>query len=358
MRIYFDHQIFSLQKFGGISRYFVELAFNLSENNHVKIDAPLFHNQYLSTKKSLTKGIYIPFCFKGSNTLLFSINSCLNNLSIQNRSQILHETYYEKLSPKGKYKKVITIHDMNTEIFPSKATKLISNQKKRAAIDSDHIICVSKNTQKDLINYFNIPIEKTTVVYHGFTSIPVDNTRTYIIKKKPFILFVGRRSGYKNFLNFIKSYSFSSLLVKNFDIYVFGDKIFNKNELKLLHELRVEKNVQFFSGDDALLANLYSNASLFVYPSLYEGFGMPLLEAVSYGCPVLCSNTSCFEEVLGTAAIYFNPNDLDEMKGLMEFILLNESSQDNCKIIGKERLKNFSWKKCALETEDVYKKII
>ena len=130
MRIYFDHQIFSLQKYGGISRYFVELAINLYENNLVKIDAPLFHNQHLSNKKYLTNGIYVPFHFKGSKSFLFSVNNCLNKFSLKSQYQIVHETYYENQYPKGNYKKVITIHDMNTEIFPTRETQLVSKKKK------------------------------------------------------------------------------------------------------------------------------------------------------------------------------------------------------------------------------------
>ena len=208
-----------------------------------------------------------------------------------------------------------------------------------------------------MINYFHVPIEKTTVIYHGYSTIQVNSKSTSFINKKPFILFVGQRPGYKNFTNFIKSYSSSYYLKQNFDIYVFGNKIFNKKELILFHDLGIVKNIHFYSGDDTILANLYSNASLFVYPSLYEGFGMPLLEALSYGCPVICSNTSCFEEILGNAAIYFNPYNLDEIKNSMELLLSSKSVQDNCRINGKERLSNYSWKKCALETEKVYKKI-
>ena len=117
-------------------------------------------------------------------------------------------------------------------------------------------------------------------------------------------------------------------------------------------------NVKAVNGDDAKLANYYRNASLFVYPSLYEGFGIPPLEAMGYGCPVVCSNTSSIPEVVGDAAILFDPYSLDSISNAIETVLTNNHLRSSLISRGFEQIQKFSWKKCADETLDVYKKVL
>jgi glycosyltransferase involved in cell wall biosynthesis len=140
---------------------------------------------------------------------------------------------------------------------------------------------------------------------------------------------------------------------------MFGGGRLNVQELSLFDKLKISKDsLQQVNGDDATLAGYYKNASLFVYPSLYEGFGIPPLEAMSYGCPVACSNTSSIPEIVGRAAILFDPYSIDSMRDNIISILYNDKIKSSLILRGFKQIKNFSWKKCAIETYKVYKNVL
>jgi len=169
---------------------------------------------------------------------------------------------------------------------------------------------------------------------------------------KDYILFVGHRDSYKNFNRFLEAVS--PLLLK-YDLKLLcTGPIFNNVELEFINNLNInDKVIHIFVAEDKL-KDLYSNALFFVYPSLYEGFGIPILEAFSSGCPVLLSNASCFPEIAGDAAIYFDPYSLEDMQQKIRDLLLSSSRQDEYRKKGYDKIKQFSWKKTAIETYDLY----
>ena len=131
------------------------------------------------------------------------------------------------------------------------------------------------------------------------------------------------------------------------------------SEVKLMRSLNISvDSVLYMSGSDDVLVGLYGSASAFVYPSLYEGFGIPLLEAMSLGCPIVCSNTSSLPEVVGDAAELFNPYDESVMREAIERVVSNPEYTTSLIEKGRRRAKLFSWEKCAKETLNVYSKII
>ena len=365
MKILYNHQIFS-QKYGGVSRYFVELANNIilykNKKVTVKINSPLFKTNYLSSinQKILFNGFKVPD-FKGSVRLCSFINSFVSPiLSKHYEPDIIHETYYNGISRnKTRAKKIITVHDMIHELFPDQFPKKdkTTELKKYAVAEADHIICVSKNTQKNLVDIFNIDIKKTSVIYHGFslTSAKTNVPQGY---RRPYLLYVGSRNGYKNFIRFVNAYAAPK--IKNFfNLVMFGGDRLNDRELSLFDKLKIPRDsLQQVNGDDAMLAGYYKNASLFVYPSLYEGFGIPPLEAMNFGCPVACSNTSSIPEIVGNAAILFNPYSVDSMRDSIISILYNDKIKSSLILKGFKQIKNFSWKKCATETYKVYKNVL
>ncbi|MCP8689162.1 glycosyltransferase family 4 protein, partial [Marinobacterium sedimentorum] len=199
------------------------------------------------------------------------------------------------------------------------------------------------------------------VVYLGVEKKSTDH-KTYCslsVSHRPYLLYVGNRQGYKNFAGFVKAFSASPRLVGKYDIVAFGGGDLSKDELSLFLNLGLNKGqVVYCSGDDAKLASLYESASAFVYPSLYEGFGLPPLEAMSYGCAVISSNTSSMPEVIGNAAEFFNPLCIDQMRDAMENVLFSQARSAELKMFGYARIKDFSWEKCAIETLNVYKKLV
>jgi len=138
-----------------------------------------------------------------------------------------------------------------------------------------------------------------------------------------------------------------------------GGKKFSQDETNLIQSLGLSTNkIRHINGDDQDLARLYRQASAFVYPSLYEGFGIPLLEAMSFGCPVVCSNTSSFPEVAGNACEFFDPYDHDSIAHALEKVLFSTELSKQLVELGKERIKSFSWEKCAAQTYAVYATLI
>ena len=367
MRIAYVHQIFSLQKFGGISRYFIELAKNMSTASEdtalAKFFAPFHKNDYLEyNHQNLSfSGIKVPD-IRGSGRFCHAINSFLTPFFYNNFDpDLIHHTYFACSNWKSsRAKKVITVHDMIDELFPKQFTNIDKalEAKKIAITEADHVICISENTQKDLVNILGIDIEKTSVVHLGVSLLTKNVIFTELVDR-PYLLYVGSRDGYKNFSGFLKAYSNSPHIKNSFNLVAFGGGAFRPEEFATFERLNIStESVKQVSGNDALLAGYYRNASLFVYPSLYEGFGIPPLEAMSYGCPVACSNSSSIPEIVGNAATLFDPFSVESMRNCVEEVLFDNDIRSTLVTKGFERIKLFSWEKCARETHEVYKQVL
>lgn len=368
MKIVFDHQIFYYQRYGGISRYICELASRLTgiTDINVSVVAPFHDNQHLATILPMNlKTISLPFQFRGSYRMECVGRKVLLPLlyRLNADADIIHETYYS-LNTQGKARyRIVTVHDMIHELFTDDFTadELTITGAKRAAIArADHVICVSESTRQDLIQIINVDSRKISVVHHGYSSSFVGEPvlPAELTNGRPYILYVGSRRRYKNFNKLCLAFSSSRLLKENYDLVAFGGGELSETETSCLFELGINNKVHQVSGDDHLLARYYTGAALFVYPSLYEGFGIPPLEAMSFGCPVACSNTSSIPEVVGNAGAYFNPSDVDSMREAIENIIDDDSHRLQLVKLGYKRLENFSWDKCATETAAIYKHIM
>ena len=219
--------------------------------------------------------------------------------------------------------------------------------------NAKHIICVSNETKKDLIDKYSIDQRKISIVYQG-----VDNQNSYIEKKDFFILYVGDRKGYKNFENFVKAFGNSAFLKKNYKLICFGGEKFSYEEKLLFNQLEVKEKIFQEFGNDEYLKKFYQKASLFVSISLDEGFGLTNLEAMSSGCPVLCSEISVFKEILGDSCEYADPVNIDSIQNKMEKILKSQNEQKRLIRLGLNKVKNYSWDKCASNTSKIYKRLI
>jgi glycosyltransferase involved in cell wall biosynthesis len=175
---------------------------------------------------------------------------------------------------------------------------------------------------------------------------------------EPYLLFVGLRSGYKNFEGFVEAFAVSKKLKDRFHVVCFGGGAFSTTEKDNFKELGVEKYVHQVSGNDKMLVNYYRNATAFVCPSLYEGFGIPILEAMGLSCPVVCASTSSIPEVAGDAAVYFDPNDISSIQSVLENTLFNKDLLTDLKKRGLQREANFSWDICADETLSLYRSLL
>lgn len=355
MKIFFDYNIFYRQKFGGISSYYYNLFEEFNRRKISFLACPIFNkNRYITKIKKNIFSINIFQCPSIFYNFLDKLNYEISKSFLKFYSpDIIHITYYNKnILEYKKAKKILTVYDMVTEIFPSKENLKISKVKEQSIKSSDHIIAISKKTKEDLISYFNVPSKKISVIYLGTNLM---NKFNNINKKENFILYVGSRKSYKNFEKFLYAIRSSSLLYDDFNIICFGGENFSKYDKDILNKYQFElSKIKFIFGKDEVLKKLYSTAKLFVYPSLYEGFGLPILEAMANNCPVLCSNRGSLPEIAGDAAIYFNPDSVEDIKSSIENVIYNETCLRFLIKKGISRVKLFSWSNCANKTYKLY----
>ena len=367
MRIAFDYQIFVRQMYGGVSRYAYELAVELATacGQEVAVISPLYINRYLANARPELKVIGVPVPrLPKTGRIYHAISSLLSWPAIRYfHPDIVHETYYSarRMAPKSA-KVVLTVYDMIHEKF-NKHFSLddpTSREKILAVGRADHIICISEQTRQDLIEMMGVDPAKTSVVHLGFTLTSQSDLAQKAEKPaRPFLLYVGNRGGHKNFDGLVKAYAASTQLRNDFDLVCFGGGRYTSNEKDLFQRNGLSLEcVRQVSGDDATLTGYYKVASAFVYPSLYEGFGIPPLEAMNFNCPVVCSNVSSIPEVVGNAAEMFNPNDPESIRMAIERVMGGETLRATLITRGQERIKHFSWERCAQETLDVYRRVL
>lgn len=372
MRVTFDAQIFCSQEFGGISRYFASLAREMSTMQDVdlRIVAPLYFNAYLgSLPAGLVWGRKVGRPSKLDLPVRATSLLAADFLQRFPRPDIVHKTYYYPLprTPRG-VRGVVTVYDMIHEKYPQSYSSRdpIARWKERTVAEADHVICISEQTRRDLLSMYEVPEDKVSVTYLGNDSLESLLTgesafefRTRILGADvPYLLYVGSRDGYKNFGGLLRAFAMSPWLQEHFHLLCFGGGALSNAECRLIAQSGLTERVRQIGGSDAVLASCYRHAALFVYPSLYEGFGIPPLEAMSLDCPVACSNTSSIPEVVGDAAAYFDPADSEAIRAALEAALGSTALCASLVERGRLRRELFSWRRCAQETVDIYRKVI
>lgn len=366
MKILYDHQIFTSQKYGGISRYFYELVREFSDMQDINCEIPLLvsNNHYISDKKFVNYVDLLPNKqFRGKQRIFNYLNKPNTILKLkQQKFDLFHPTYYDPyfLTYLGNKPFVLTVYDMIHEKFSDmfSPTDKTTEQKRLLVEKATKIIAISQSTKKNLIELFGTDESKIEVVYLGNSMFPKANISIgYEIPKK-YLLFVGGRGSYKNFERFIKSVS--RLLNQDKELYVLctGGGKFSNNEIQLLNELEISRQVLQYNLDDDGLAYFYKNALAFIFPSLYEGFGMPVLESFACGCPLLCSDVSSLPEVAGEAACYFDPYSEESIRDAVLRVLDDMNLRKDLIAKGQERLKQFSWKQTAEQTKKIYESVL
>ena len=367
MKVLYDHQCFVQQQYGGVSRYHYQLIYELNKLQGVKAKLSLNYsnNFYITEDKSFEVKKFFPnnnFYFK--RTILDYINrlSTIPDLK-KGDYDIFHPTYYNPyfLNHLNNKPFVLTIYDSIHEKYPEiiNAIDKTLMHKKLLLSNADLIIAISESTKNDIIQLYNIPPEKIEVTYLA-ASINKSQASTNQKKNLPekYILFVGNRDFYKNFSNFILA--IEPLLKENKDLFLIcaGGSVFTNEEKKFFNSKELENKIMHKSADDVTLATLYANTLAFIFPSLYEGFGIPALEAMNCDCPVVMSNTSSLPEVGGEAAIYFDPNNTDDMREKIESVIFNEDLRKDLILKAKTQRQNYSFEKTARQTLEVYTRLL
>lgn len=358
MRILYDHQAFQMQKFGGISRYFVELMSRLPNDVQVSSSVVFSENTYLKNSV-LSKGIVISD-FKGKNRISYRSNRLFSEVALyRGKYDLFHPTYYDPYFLKYlKRPYVITVYDMIHEKFSNKFSENDPTRafKKKTILNANRIIAISQKTKEDIIDIYGLSDERIDVVHLGHS---IDNSNVTVVDNIPkdYILFVGQRGGYKNFDNFLKAYALLNRQFQDIKLVCTG-RPFNKEENELLNSLGIKHNVSNYFVTDSQLTYLYKNAICFVYPSLYEGFGIPILEAFAAECPLALSKTSCFPEIARDGGEYFDPYEVGSIADSLIRIVSDSELRKDMISRGKKVLEFYSWDKMAFETYEIYKKIV
>jgi glycosyltransferase involved in cell wall biosynthesis len=366
MIVLYDHQMFSRRFYGGIARYCAELVNQSARQASVTCKQGFWfsRNPYLNPGirkyDIISKAPYLP---KKIERYIRKLNQKVSLSAIrENNYDVFHPTYYDAYFLEEITKPyVLTIHDMIDEIFNddiSKKDQQTVLNKKRLAKNAAHIIATSECTRKDILRYYGMGEEKISVVYHGDTFRDVKSLIPPCHIPQKYVLYVGRRSFYKNFRFFAKA--MIPILQQDTELYVLciGGGKFRPDEIAYLESLYMRDRFIQIGVKDSHLAWLYNHAQAFVFPSLYEGFGIPVLEAFSCSCPVIAGNRSSLPEVAGDAAVYFDPTDQDAMIQAVKSIIYDPQRKRDFVRRGKDRLAVFSWETTWNNTVDVYKKVI
>lgn len=364
--ILYDFQVFAAQKYGGVSRIFYELIKHLADEDKVRLNLFLgfYMNEYplrdFKNKAADYFGVKIP-CRPRLCELVKPFNRMLFNVLSVKPVDIYHPTGFSSEIQKWKKSPVVlTVFDMIPELFPRHFPDIRARREnKRKCVErADRVIAISHNTSRDLQNYFYIPANKIKVIYLGVLSEYGEQKRIDpFIHKKPFILYVGtRKQWYKNFDGLLRAFAASERVRNEFDLVCFGGPSFTADECGAMSRLNVRDNVCHLAGDDRQLLRLYRGATAMIYPSHYEGFGLPPLEAMACGCPVLSSTAPPMPEILGNSAMYFDPNP-EAISACLESVLFQQSLLAQLTEKGRVQAQKYSWSKMAEETMDVYQEL-
>lgn len=364
IKVQFDHQIFSMQNYGGISRYFSSLSNfigNSAEFEH-RLRVLFSRNAYLSDQHSILPKVLGDFLLKDYSSYNKYNRRYFKAIAALNRFDVFHPTYYHPYFLKlVKKPVVITVHDMIHELYPSFFPNDPTTQNKREVLArADHVIAISQTTKDDLKSIMNMPEENISVIHHGYFEPVVYGEPRKVSLRLParYLLFVGSRAAYKNFSRMVEA--IAPILNSDPDLSVVcaGGGPFSMDEEVQLRKLGLSKKVLQMNVAEQDMPALYKSALLFIFPSLYEGFGLPILEAFHNLCPIAISRTPSFNEVAGGAASYFDPLDLHSINRTVSELIDSKTLRNQLTAMGRLRLHDFGSAKCLQKTAEIYKRIV
>ena len=358
MRIAFDEQVFAIQQFGGIARYVAELSQQFVEHSDLGIDlvtrpTPVF-NDYLI--RGLHGRPTMPGAYEASH--LGAMARMMARRRHRDTVDVVHHTFYltRFLSDYPGARRVVTVYDMIPERFPGDFRRQDLLTSKRRFVDAaDEVICISHATRADLHHFFGDLRARVRVIHLGvdeeFFSQPAEPIPGW---PRSYLLFVGKRGQYKDAHSLLVAFSRIRDRFPDVRLVLVGGGDLTSTEIRELNELGIASRVLHRHLPDALLPAAYRHAHAFVFPSRYEGFGLPALEAMASGTPTILCRSASLPEVGGDAAAYFDPGDVDGLVAALENVMTDESVAEALRIAGRARVRQFTWRRTAQETAHAY----
>ena len=349
MRVHYDHQIFSTQRTGGISQYFAGLIEWYAKQGEPKIS--LGFRFYLSEHLGAGRDrIRIPR-FAGSGRLCRFLNEALRPPV---RADVVHSTYYDPryLCAGGNTPKVVTVHDMIPELFPAYFAHNPHLAKRAYVEAAKRIICVSHTTKNDLVTLFGVPEAKIDVIHHGIDLERARSELAPIARPPRYLLHIGNRAGYKNFgvvLAAMKKLWAAGCPVA---LLCIGGGAFSPKERESIGA-DIGK-IAHLHPNDRQVRYLLKHAVALIAPSLYEGFGFPIIEAFALDCPVVLAAASCFPEIAGDAAIYFDPRDAQDLANAIGMLVDDDRLAAKLSAAGRRLVTQYTFARMAEKTLRTY----
>ena len=366
MKILFDHEVFSYQPVGGIARYYAEL---ISELERLEPGSCLAGFRFTNTEYLYRKGLDRKFSLcrypfpesRISKPFFFRLNRiCFERALKYGKPDVVHLTYYPRPEWSRRISRpvAITVHDMIPELYPQyfAGGGKWMEAKRFWCGRADRIFTVSEQTRKDLLRLFpEVAPEKVFSIYNSGT---VAEEQKMLPCPKPYLLYVGRRDGYKHFLFALQALAPLFQQERRLFLVCAGGGAFSTEERDAIRRNGMQDRTVQYSCTDAELSYLYRNGELLLYPSQYEGFGIPVTEAFSAGLPVVLSRSSCFPEIAGDAALFFDPDDAESLRAAVRRLLGEPELRKELCARGTERLKRFSWETSARRILAHYRSMI
>lgn len=361
MRVRFSPDIFRVERFGGVARYIAELHRELLVAGiDSRILAGLHRNAYLThADRALGLSIEGVRPVRLRQAMSKVADRSLERLwaPAQDRGTIYHKTYFDRHVPTGPTL-AVTVYDMIHERYPDQVSpRDVTPAAKRPWCErADVVFAISAHTRDDLVERFDLDPDRVVVTPLG-VRVTAPDPSVVVAGGRPFVLYVGARGPrYKNFEGLARAYARSAAR-RVTSLVCFGGGPGTPAELELLAGLGLA-DTEFASGADGVLAAHYAQARAFIYPSHYEGFGLPPLEAMSHGCPVAAARVASIPDVVGEAAVLFDPADHDAMAGAIDLVVGDDGRRAQLIDAGRERVVDFSWAETAQRTIAGYERAL
>ena len=361
MRLAFDEQIFAAQQYGGISRLFAELSKQFLREGSLDVellplDAPVV-NRYLLDEPYLRDQLKV----SDAGSTMSALARYFVRMRPRTSVDVIHNTFYlpHGLAGYPKARRVVTVHDMIPELLPKSRRRLdFITLKKRYVMSADHVICVSEATRNDMLRVYGDVKAPISVVHHGVDPIfrPGDPRVPGLPDR--YLLFVGNRGQYKDANVLLNAFANLRDKAEKVALVFTGGGPFTRAERMQHQELGITDRVMQISLKDTAMSGAYGNALMCVFPSRFEGFGLPALEAMACGTPALLAQGSSLPEVGGDAAKYFTPGDAQDLSVAIEGLLTDEQERNRMKIAGISRAQGFTWGTAAAKTAGIYQSLV
>ena len=355
----FDEQIFAAQHYGGISRLFAELARQFLSDPSLDVrleplNAPVV-NRYLLDDPLLRRGLDV----REVHSSIRALGRYFSHVRPRTRVDVVHNTFYlpHGLAGYPGARRVVTVHDMIPELMPHTRRRLdFLTLKKRYVQQADHVICVSEATRQDLLATYGHVGAEVSVVHHGVDPLFAPGAAPVEGLPERYVVFVGNRGQYKDASVLMRA--FAMLDDRDLQLVFVGGGSLNRDETETLAGLGILERTVQVSLPDPRMPGAYGHALMCVFPSRFEGFGLPALEAMACGTPALLARSTSLPEVGGDAAWYFTPGEAEDLAAQMRALADDDTARAQLRQRGLERAAAFTWRSAAQKTAGIYASLV